>query len=170
MRLFLLRHAKSSWDDAALPDEERPLAIRGERAADRMREHLSAQDLSLELVLCSSALRARQTLARVLPALGIDLEVRIDPALYTFEDAELLEHLRLVPNSVGSVLLVGHNPAMQDLAVRVADRGDRLGDLTAKFPTCALAEIALPAGSWSRLPDPPGELVRFVVPRDLDAA
>jgi phosphohistidine phosphatase len=135
-----------------------------------MRDYLDIQDMHPELVLCSSALRARQTLARVLPALGTTLVVGIEPALYTFDVAVLLERLGHVPADVASVLLVGHNPAMQDLARRVADRGDRLDDLTQKYPTAGLAEITFHGGSWDTLADRPGELARFVVPRDLPVA
>src|SRR3990172_10772601 len=135
MRLWLLRHAKSSWADPSAQDEDRPLAPRGERAAARMGEHLGALDIRPELVLCSSALRARQTLARVLPGLGTALEVRIEQTMYTFDADVLLERLRDVSPEVSSVLLVGHNPALQDLAVRLADRSDRLDELALKFPT-----------------------------------
>lgn len=167
MRLWLLRHAKSSWDDADLPDEERPLAPRGQQAADRVRAYLAAEGIAPELVLCSAALRARETFARVLPGLGNEMQVLIEPGLYTFDSEVLLERLTRVPNGVASVMLVGHNPAMEELAARIADRGDRLDALREKYPTAGLAEIEFPAGSWETIADRPGELVRFVVPRDL---
>jgi phosphohistidine phosphatase len=167
MHLWLLRHAKSSWDDPGLDDEDRPLAPRGERAADRIRDRLEVEAIEPELVLCSSALRARQTLARVLTALGTALEVRIEPALYTYDAAVLLDRLHRVSPDVASVLLVGHNPAMQELAMRLADRGDRLDDLSRKYPTAGFAEITLPSGSWDAVADRSGELTRFVVPRTL---
>ncbi len=170
MRLWLLRHAKSSWDDPSLGDEDRPLALRGERAADLMRDYLEAADINPELILCSSALRTRQTLARVLPPLGSSVEILIEPALYTFDADVLLDRLSRVSADVASVLLVGHNPAMQELAIRVADRGERLDDLSRKYPTAGLAEIAFLAGSWDTLAERPGELARFVVPRDLGVA
>jgi phosphohistidine phosphatase len=167
MHLWLLRHAKSSWDDPDLDDEDRPLAPRGERAADGIRDHLEEEAIEPDLVLCSSALRARQTLGRVLPALGTALEIRIEPALYTFDAAVLLDRLHRVSPDVASVLLVGHNPAMQELAMRLADRGGRLDDLSRKYPTAGFAEIALPSGSWDALADRSGELTRFVMPRAL---
>ena len=170
MRLWLLRHAKSSWSDAGLRDEERPLATRGERAADRVRDYLDAEGIHPELVLCSSALRARQTLARVLPALGTDMEVRIEPTLYTFDADVILDRLARISPHVGSALLVGHNPAIEELATRIADRGDALPDLMRKYPTAGLAEIAFSEGTWNTLADRPGELVRFIVPRDLAEA
>jgi phosphohistidine phosphatase len=170
MRLWLFRHAKSSWSDASLRDEDRPLAPRGERAADRIRDYLDAEGIDPEIVLCSPALRARQTLGRVLPALGTELEVRIEPNLYTFEADVLLDRLGRIPSSVTLVLLVGHNPAIQDLATRIANRGDGLRDLSRKYPTAGLAEITFSEGTWDTLADQPGELVRFIIPRDLGEA
>jgi phosphohistidine phosphatase len=170
MSLWLLRHAKSSWSDPGLRDEDRPLAPRGERAADRIRDYLDAEGIHPELALCSSALRARQTLARVLPALGTDLEVHIEPALYTFDADVVLDRLGRISSDVTSALIVGHNPAIEDLAARIADRGDRLPNLSRKYPTAALAEIAFIDGTWGMLADRPGELVRFIVPRDLGDA
>jgi len=167
MRLWLLRHAKSSWSDEGLRDQDRPLAPRGERAAARMRDYLDAEGIHPELVLCSSGLRARQTLAFVLPALGTRLEVRIEPILYTFSADVLIERLGRISPDVTSALLVGHNPAIEDLATRIADRGDALADLSRKYPTAGLAEIAFEEGTWDTLADRPGELVRFIVPRDL---
>jgi phosphohistidine phosphatase len=167
MRLWLLRHAKSSWQDTGLPDEERPLAPRGQDAADRMRDFLAAKGIEPELVLCSSATRARETLARVLPGLGTELQVLIEPELYTFDADVLLGRLSRVPGDVESVMLVGHNPAIEELAVRIADRGARLHELSEKYPTAGLAEIEFPAGTWNTIGAEPGALTRFVVPRDL---
>jgi phosphohistidine phosphatase len=166
MYLWLLRHAKSSWDDPALADEDRPLAPRGERGAARMRSYLEEHPIQPALVLCSSARRTRETLAAVLPGLGEDLEVRIEPSLYTFESAVLIERLRSVPPD-RSVLLVGHNPAMQGLASTLATSGERLADLTAKLPTGALVEIELPVDIPTTLEARDGVLTRFVVPREL---
>ena len=132
-----------------------------------MRDHIAAERLEPQLVLCSSALRARQTLARVLPALGTELQVNIESALYTFEADVLLDRLGRISSDVISVLLVGHNPAVQDLVTRVADRGDALPDALRKYPTAALAEITFGDGPWSSLAERAGELVRFIAPRDL---
>jgi phosphohistidine phosphatase len=167
MRLWLLRHAKSSWHDPGLEDRDRPLAPRGEEAADRMRDYFVAEDVRPALVLCSSSLRTRQTLARVLSAFEPELEVRIESSLYTFEADALLDRLRAIPEGVASVMLIGHNPALHGLAVILAARGPRLDELAQKFPTGALAEIDLPAASWNDAGKTPGELTRFVVPREL---
>ena len=168
MRLWLLRHAKSSWDDTDLPDVERPLAPRGQQAADRMRDYLAAEGIEPQLVLCSSATRARETLARVLPGLGTELQVLIELDLYTFDADALLGRLSRVPDDVASVMLVGHNPAIEELAVRNAHPGDRHHELYEKNPTAGQAEIEFPAGTWNTIEAQPGALTRFVVPRDLE--
>ncbi|TMK37323.1 MAG: histidine phosphatase family protein [Actinobacteria bacterium] len=167
MRLWLLRHAKSSWDDRDMQDVDRPLAPRGARAADRMRDYLDVEEIRPELVLCSSALRTRETLARILPGLGSELTIRIESSVYSFEAGELLDRLREVPADAGSVMLVGHNPAMQELASLLAADGYRLDDLRKAFPTAALAELVVPIGSWADLAPGSGRLERFVVPREL---
>jgi phosphohistidine phosphatase len=167
MRLWLLRHAKSSWDDPGLDDRDRPLAPRGEQSADRMSDYLRSSGIRPEVVLCSSALRTRQTLARVLSALGPELEIHVEPGLYTFDAASLLERVRWIPDGI-SAMLIGHNPAMQELALRLAARGDKLDALAQKYPTGALAEVEFPSGPWLEIATTTGELTRFVVPRELD--
>ena len=150
-----------------MEDVDRPLAPRGARAADRMRDYLEAEGIRPELVLCSSALRTRETLGRILPGLGPELTVRIEPSVYSFEADQLLDRLRELPANVGSVMLIGHNPAMQELASLLAADGDRLDDLRKGFPTAALAELDVPVGSWDELTRGSGRLERFVVPREL---
>ena len=167
MRLWLLRHAKSSWDDPDMEDVDRPLAPRGARAADRMRQYFDVEEIRPELVLCSSALRTRETLGRILPGLGSQMTVRIEPSLYSFEADQLLDRLREVPGDVGSVMLIGHNPAMQELGSALAAEGDRLDELRKGFPTAALAELDVPVGSWEELKPGSGRLERFVLPREL---
>jgi phosphohistidine phosphatase len=161
-RLFLLRHAKSSWEDEDLPDHDRPLAPRGRKAATRMAKHLRDEGISPSLVLCSSARRTRETLERVEP--GGD--VRVERELYGASASELLERLRRVPDETQSVMLIGHNPAVQELVLELAADGDRLADVERKFPTCALATLSL-RGTWGELAAGAAELVAFVRPKDL---
>jgi phosphohistidine phosphatase len=168
MQLWLLRHAKSSWGDPDLADQDRPLAPRGERDAVGMRAYLDQEAIRPALVLCSSGLRARQTLAGVLTGLGTELDVRIEPGLYTFDATSLLERLQAIPGGdVSSVMLLGHNPAIQDLTLLLAGRGSALGDVQGKFPTCALAEIELPPMPWNDVGPGMGTLTRFVTPRSF---
>lgn len=168
-RLWLLRHAKSSWDDPDLPDHERPLADRGRRAAGLIARYLEETDVRPELVLCSSARRTRETLSIVLPSLGPSFTARIDPTLYTFESSRLRDQLAAIGDDLAAVMVVGHNPAIQDLASELAGAGSRLPDLRAKFPTCAIARLELDLARWVDIGPAVATLTGFVVPRELGA-
>jgi phosphohistidine phosphatase len=167
-RVYLLRHAKSSWKDRSLPDRDRPLAGRGRRAAKAMARHLEAEGVRPDLVLCSPARRTRETLERVESALGDGVEARVDEALYGASESELLAHLKALPEEVGSVMLIGHNPALEELALALASDGAGLARMSEKYPTAALATIDLPARRWSTVRRRSGELVGFVRPKDLE--
>jgi phosphohistidine phosphatase len=166
-RLYLLRHAKSSWKDADLADHDRPLAGRGRRAADAIAHHICEMAIAPELVLCSTARRTRETCERIRPALGT-APVRYEPGLYGASATTLLERLRSLPDDVASVLLVGHNPAIEELALTVARASPRRRDLEVKFPTGALVTLTAPFPSWRSLDHDTAELDAFVRPRDLE--
>jgi phosphohistidine phosphatase len=159
-RLFLLRHAKSSWDDPSLADYDRPLAPRGRKAAKRIRAYLRREQIHVALVLCSSARRAHETLDLVAPP-G---EIRIERELYGAPADELLERLRRVSDEVDAVMLIGHEPAIRDLAVGLIGGGSELAER--KFPTAALATLTF-TGPWSRLELEHAELAAFIAPREL---
>lgn len=131
-----------------------------------MAEHLRAEGIEPALVLCSSARRTRETLERVLPGLGDDVAVEIEEELYGAAAGELLARLRRVPEHVTSVMLIGHNPGLEQLALSLARAGERLDDLRAKYPTGALATLAF-RGPWSELGAGGAELTTFVKPREL---
>ena len=164
--LYLLRHAKSSWDDAALADHDRPLAPRGRRAAKKMAKHVHDMGVQPALVLCSSARRARDTLKRIRATLPKGTEVRIEDRLYGASDQNLLDRLREIRAEVPSVMLVGHNPGLEDLAILLAAPESRTR-LEEKFPTGALATLAIPGAGWTALQGGTAELVDFVVPKQL---
>jgi phosphohistidine phosphatase len=167
-RLWLLRHAKSSWDEPDLADRLRPLAPRGVRAVGAMARHLRATAVAPDLVLCSPARRAVQTWEGVAPGVPAGTRVEIDEAIYHADGDELFARLRAVPSAIGSVLLVGHNPGLQDLAVDLVGSGDPglRERLVTKFPTGALATLEVPRG-WHDLTWRAASLVAFVVPREL---
>lgn len=167
--LYLLRHAKSSWEFPDLDDVDRPLAPRGERAGDRMKRFLDVADIRPELVLCSPARRAQQTLERVLPALGDQAVVETSPDLYLRGPRAILDRLRTTDADVASVMVVGHNPDMQALATLLTGSGDEAerARLERKFPTGALATLVTPAGSWVTLGPGTCELHSLTRPRDL---
>ena len=142
-RLFLLRHAKSSWDDPGLADHDRPLAPRGRRASALIAEHLRRTRIRPALVLCSSAKRTRETLEGLQQALS-PVEVQFEDELYGASSEELLQRLRAVPDEVESVMLIGHQPAIQELALHLAAEGSELERLRAKFPTASAGDPHLP--------------------------
>jgi phosphohistidine phosphatase len=130
--------------------------------------HLRKAEIRPELVLCSSATRAVQTYEALSTVLGQPVVVSVEEALYGATDTDLLVRLHEVPGTVGAVLLVGHNPGLQDLALGLADDGNgtdlaRLGD---KFPTCALAILDIPT-AWDALGPGHAYLKSLVLPRDL---
>ena len=162
-RVYLLRHAKSSWKHPELPDHERPLAGRGKRAAKAIVKHMRAQEFASELVLCSTARRARETLERIEPALG-RAPVCVESGLYGASARELLARLRRLPDDVGSVLVIGHNPGIHELASELAGPAP---ELRGKFPTAALATLAFHGSAWGELGPEATELVELTRPRDL---
>jgi phosphohistidine phosphatase len=164
-RLALVRHAKSSWADPDLDDHDRPLNGRGRRAAVLVGHHLRESGLVPDLVLCSSAVRARETLRRfVLPP---DTAVSIEDPLYGAGATALIARLQSVPDAVGSVLVLGHNPGLEDLAAVLVDDSHVLPE---KFPTAAAAILRLPIASWDELAPGIGRLDRVVIPRELEDA
>ena len=166
-RLHLLRHAKSSWDDPTLDDHERPLAPRGRKAAALIAGWARENDVRPELVVCSSAVRARETLERVISELG-GPEVRIDEALYGAGAEELLEHVRALPDEVEEAMLVGHNPGFGNLVLLLAEPGDLRERAEEKVPTGALATLEADIARWSDLEPGGARLVAFVLPRELN--
>jgi phosphohistidine phosphatase len=166
--VHVLRHAKSSWDDPSLLDHDRPLNGRGKRAAKAMGRHIREAGIAPELVLCSTATRARQTLERIEPVLG-ERETHVEAALYGASARSLLGRLRAVPDTVGAVLLIGHNPGLQDLVLELAAPGGARRKVEAKFPTAALATLSYEGTSWLELAPGGAQLVGYVRPRDLSA-
>jgi phosphohistidine phosphatase len=165
--IHLLRHAKSSRDDPALTDHERPLAPRGVRTAGTIAEHFRRAGLEPDLVLCSSAVRAVETLEGVRGALPPSTPMEIDDSLYRADARDLLERIRRLPEGVDSLLLVGHNPAIEELAVGLAGAGDdeALARMRRKYPTGALATLVVD-GDWPGLDWKGGRLEAFWRPRN----
>ncbi len=164
-QLLLLRHAKSSWDDPQLSDHARPLNIRGRQAATSMAAEIHRLGLQPELVLVSSARRTLQTLAALNPW---DEAPRIEPmdALYLASAPDLLAVLQGITPSARRVMLVGHNPGLHDLAMRLA-AGSGDGRLGSGYPSGALAEFTVEP-PWAELHE--ARLTRFLLPSDLRRA
>jgi phosphohistidine phosphatase len=167
-QLFVLRHAKSSWDNPGLDDHERPLASRGQRAVAVLSEHLRDIDIRPDLVLCSTSRRTRETLEGVAPA-G---EVLIERELYAASAGDVVERLRRLPDETDSVMVIGHNPALQIIVLRLVANGDPvpdgsdLAEVKQKFPTGALATLTFEC-SWSELGPGCAELADYVRPKAI---
>ncbi|MGE5292402.1 MAG: SixA phosphatase family protein [Micromonosporaceae bacterium] len=169
-RLILVRHAKSAWPD--VPDHERPLAPRGRRQAPLAGAWLRNAGYVPDLVLCSTARRARETWRLISDELGTSPQVTYEGQVYGADMASLLQLVQQAPETVSKLLIVGHDPGIRDLAVTLADEGSsgRAGDalerVGVKFPTGAVAVLAVP-GAWPDLGAGAARLTDFVVPREL---
>ncbi|MCS6780687.1 MAG: histidine phosphatase family protein [Geminicoccaceae bacterium] len=169
--LLLLRHAKSAWDVPGLDDHARDLAPRGKKAAKKMGALLAEKDLLPDLVLCSTAKRAVRTLELVAEQLPRPLEVRCLDALYLASEEAMLKLVRAQDDAVRRLMLVGHDPGFHRLALELVGAADaeaiRTG-LVQKFPTGALAHLALPIAHWAEIAPGKARLVAFYKPRELD--
>ncbi|GAA5036617.1 SixA phosphatase family protein [Streptomyces siamensis] len=165
-RLVVLRHAKSAWP-ADVPDHERPLAARGRRDAPAAGRALAGADWLPDLALCSTAVRARQTWELAAEQWGTPPPVRFDRRLYGADAPELLAAVREVPERVRTLLLIGHNPGLEDLVLDLAGDGldDTLDQVRTKFPTSAVAVLAWHGGSWQELAPSVALLTDVTVPR-----
>ena len=168
LTLTLLRHAKSSWGDAALKDVDRPLNGRGREAASLIGALMYRDGLRPDRILCSPALRTRQTLDLVRaehPALG---EAEFQQRLYHATPAILLRAVHAVPETARHVLLIGHNPGLHQLAVWLAGSGlpSKRRSLEEKMPTGALAGLTFEVSRWADVRPGGGHLRLFARPRD----
>ncbi|MGP9821468.1 SixA phosphatase family protein [Salinarimonas sp. NSM] len=166
-RLILFRHAKSAYPDG-VDDHDRPLDARGRADAPRMGAYLAAEALLPDLVLVSSARRTQETFGLAGAAIG-PVETREEPRIYEAPAERLLGVVRETPDAVRTLMLVGHNPGMEDLASTLVGYGDRyaFARLQQKFPTAAIAVIDLDAERWADVVPREGRLDRFVTPKGL---
>lgn len=171
LRLLLLRHAKSSWDDPSIADFDRPLNLRGRAAAPLMGRHMADHALKPERVICSSARRTRETFAAILPQLGGDFDALVMRAVYDAPDDGYPGIVRRHGGKARTLLLIGHNPAIQTAATTLIGRGNP--DLTAqigdKYPTAGLAVIDFDAPDWASIAAGGGRVVAFFRPREVEA-
>jgi phosphohistidine phosphatase len=157
--LYLLRHAKSSWDNTGLTDFERPLSSRGEKAAPFMGEVMRKYEFLPELIISSPAERAKQTASLAKESGQFEGELRFDERIYGAGSSTLLDIISSVDDIFRSLMLVGHNPTFEHMT----------GVLTGEFkrtPTAALAVIDLNIESWSKVQPDIGTLRKFIRPKD----
>ena len=151
-----------------MDDHDRSLAPRGRGAAKLIRDHLRKEKIAPEVVLCSSARRTQETLELIAPAWGPAAVVRVERSLYGASAGQLLGRVQSVEDAIRSVMVIGHNPGLEDLAAALAGDGvgDALDRMAMKFPTAALAVFAVPT-AWRDLAPGGATLAAYVVPRDL---
>lgn len=169
-RLMLLRHAKSDWSRPGMPDRNRPLNARGREAAPVVAAHIAGQELIPQRALVSTATRTRETWKLMLPFFPKKPETIFEARLYESTPHTILAVIKETPAAVKSLMIVGHNPGLQTLALALIGAGNAQAreDLAAKFPTAALAVIDFVAGPWSAVRPGTGRLELFVRPRDLN--
>ncbi|MBX6390532.1 MAG: histidine phosphatase family protein [Frankia sp.] len=162
---MLLRHAKSDWAGADTPDHARPLSRDGREACRLVADHVRGRGLRPDLILCSAATRTRETLERIASALPADVPVLTEERLYLASADELLARLREVDDGVPTVLLVGHNPGIHELALGLLPSADRPKIPT--FPTAALAVLDLGSRRWAELGAASARFGEFTTPKAL---
>lgn len=168
-KLTLLRHAKSSWSDRANADIDRPLTSRGRRGALKIGTYIEQNKIFPDLILCSPSRRTRETLAQIDPFLPDGTEVKVEPSIYSGGNGSgLISYLKSSAIEEVHVMIIGHNPTMQqmalDLAERTPDNGYHL--IEKKYPTGALTQIRFDIDDWRDLGGR-GQLVHFVTPKML---
>ena len=167
--LMLLRHAKSSRENPEIADFDRPLTRRGRRDAPRMGKRMRESGLEPDLVLCSDAKRARETWTGLAETLKSAAPVLFERGLYMANPKVLLNRLHRLAANVGSVLVIGHNPGLEEVARALADgKGEAFQRLLQKFPTAALARLDFDLEDWRKLEPGSGRLSLFVTPAELD--
>ncbi len=172
LKLYLLRHGKSAWDDPDIGDHARPLSQRGVADGPRMGRYMAQHGLKPDCVLSSDSVRTRETVALVLPELGTpEPRVEYDPELYLASAYGIAERLRAGAGEASCVMIVGHNPGMHALALALAGEGCSKGmqHLAVKYPTAALAVFEFDTDDWGEVSPGKGVLKAFVRPRDLAA-
>lgn len=157
--LLVLRHAKSSWKKTGVSDHSRPLNSRGKKAAPRMGQMLFEEDFVPDVILSSTARRARDTADSVAEASGFEGEVVYLENFYQAWPSDYLDELRNLSDEINTAMIVGHNPGMEMLLEMLTGEDER-------FPTAAIALIQLPIKNWAQLTDETeGEMLKFWLPR-----
>lgn len=169
LSLILWRHAKSSWEGAGIADHDRPLNARGNRAAPLVASLMKERDILPRRILCSTALRARETLAALLGHLRRDTDIALRRDIYEAGPQDLLDLIRRQPDVDGALMVIGHNPTFEDLAATlIAPAPLAEASSGSVFPTAAAALIAFDADDWGGIAPGGGRLEMFVRPRDLE--
>lgn len=167
--LYLLRHAKSSWAEPGAEDHERPLNRRGHAACTVLAGHIDRAGIAPDQVLCSTARRAKDTVAEIATALGRRFPVSYRRRLYLAEPDEILAQIRRLDDGFRAVMVVGHSPGLEELSAMLIGGGEpkALQRLRAKYPTGGLATLRFGTPHWRAIEPGTGRLEAFVTPKEL---
>ncbi|HAF61729.1 MAG TPA: phosphohistidine phosphatase SixA [Anaerolineaceae bacterium] len=160
-KIFLMRHAKSSWKDSNIPDHDRPLKKRGEKDVKAMGKLLKNKKLEPDVILCSPATRAKQTASIFKDAIKYEGKIEYIDKLYMAEVPDLVSAIQSLPKKAKSVLVIGHNPGLEAFLQMLTGKVETL-------PTSTIAYIAVPINDWSDLnSEVEGKLKKLWRPKDL---
>ena len=168
-KLSFIRHAKSDWASPLLSDHDRILADRGQKASATMRDFFATANKNFDIVFSSTALRAVETIEIIKPSIK-DTEIIYKKDLYTFDDQMLLEFISKINDDISSVLIVGHNPAIQETVLRLSET-DEMSNLRNrvehKYPTAAFCTLTSSIEKWTHTGDTMFKLQEFICPKEL---
>ena len=171
LRLIIMRHAKAVAEGDG-PDKERALTERGLKAAFAAGERLAKNHLIPGRILCSPATRTRQTLEQVMAGMGATPPVLLHESLYAFGDGSpYLEAIAEEGREIGTLMIIGHNPSVHSLALRLSGHGSdphALSEMRSKYPTAAIAVLAFDLPDWSAIGVGGGRLESFVTPKGAE--
>ena len=168
-KLSFIRHAKSDWASPLLSDHDRILADRGKKASTTMRDFFETKNKNFDIVYSSTALRAVETIEIIKPSIK-DTEIKYKKDLYTFDDQILLEFISKINDETSSVLIVGHNPAIQETVLRLSETdqmSNLLNRVEHKYPTAAFCTLTSSIGKWAHTGDTMFKLQEFICPKEL---
>ena len=167
--LSFIRHAKSDWTSPLVSDHDRRLADRGQRAAMIMKDFFASSKKSFDIVFSSTALRAVETIEIIKPSIK-DTEIIYKKGLYTFDDHIMVEFISKIKDDKSSVLIVGHNPAIQETVLRLSDsdqNSNLLNRVEHKYPTAAFCTLTSTIEKWSHTGDTMFKIQEFICPKEL---
>lgn len=166
-KLYLLRHAKASHP-AGLDDKNRPLSPQGRQTCIAMAEYLTQNDIAPDLILCSDSLRTKQTAEGVFQH-NNNLNIEYNKKLYLATPGEIIKEINKTQENVNSIMVIAHNPGIQQICSILASSGDAeiLKSIKNDYPTCALAEFSLNIVSWKSIEPRVGKLENFVIAKEL---
>ena len=168
-KLSFIRHAKSDWASPLLSDHDRRLAERGQKASAIMKDFFGTSNKNFDIVLSSTALRAVETIEIIKPSI-VDTEIIYKKELYTFDDQIMLEFISKISDELSSVLIVGHNPAIQETVLRLSETDQNsniLNRVEHKYPTAAFCTLTSSIDKWTHAGDTMFTLQEFICPKEL---